>query len=38
MEEHSNIPWSSDGKVDFNTHKIYDLYKLNSPAVKLHGG
>ncbi|XP_060559513.1 putative ferric-chelate reductase 1 [Ruditapes philippinarum] len=37
LKEHAKIPWSSDGKVDFNTHKIYDLYKLNSPAVKLHG-
>ncbi|XP_060592307.1 putative ferric-chelate reductase 1 homolog, partial [Ruditapes philippinarum] len=26
LKEHAKIPWSSDGKVDFNTHKIYDLY------------
>lgn len=37
LEEHHKIPWMSDGKVDFNSNNIYDLYKLNSPAVKLHG-
>ncbi|XP_053396447.1 putative ferric-chelate reductase 1 [Mercenaria mercenaria] len=37
LEEHHKIPWNSDGKVDFNSHYVVDLYKLNSPAVKLHG-
>ena len=37
LGKHYVIPWSSDSKVDFNSFEIVDLYKLNSPLVKLHG-
>lgn len=37
MEHHYMIPWTSDGKVDFNSHTVVEAYKMNSPLVKLHG-